>query len=157
MTGHEPVILPQKRPFESVYTLQVDSSNIGRTSPWTDVSPEIGYGPQQQAYFRAYAATQQRAIDVQNTGKDGNESDTMAPSDPESSPAQRLTRQKAKQLDRELPWREIVAMPKAHIQKFLAAIEKEASSWSERGPIKPLTEEEIAKIKSDPPTEDSNE
>lgn len=41
-------------------------------------------------------------------------------------------------------------MPKAHIQKFLAAIEKEANSWSEWGPIKPLTEEEIAKIKSDP-------
>ena len=83
MTGHEPVILPQKRPFESVYTLQVDSSNIERTSPWTDVSPDIGYGPQQQAYFRAYAATQQRATDVQNTGKDGNESATTAPSDSE--------------------------------------------------------------------------
>ena len=68
-------------------TLQVDSSNIERTSPWTDVSPDIGYGPQQQAYFRAYAATQQRATDVQNTGKDGNESDTTAPSDSEEQQA----------------------------------------------------------------------
>jgi hypothetical protein len=76
MTGDEPVILPQKR-------LQVDSSNIERSSPWTDVSPDIGYGPQQQAYFRAYAAAQQRATDVQNTGKDGYESDTTAPSDSE--------------------------------------------------------------------------
>ena len=68
----------------------------------------------------------------------------------QTSNNQRLTRQEAKQLDRELPWREIWAMPKAHIQKFLAAIEKEANSWSEWQSIRPLSDEEIAKIKADP-------
>ena len=46
MTGDETPILPQKRPFESMYTLQVDSNNIKRPSPWTDGSPDTGYGPQ---------------------------------------------------------------------------------------------------------------
>ena len=55
-----------------------------------------------------------------------------------------------KQLDRELPWREIWKMPPAYIQKFLAAIEKEANSWAEWNSIRPLSQEEINKVKADP-------
>lgn len=168
-------VLPQKRPFDTMTTLYLDAGNIQHATPWTDGAPSISYGPQQQAYFKAYTTTSQRHTDTQAIGKDLNESDTTAyssdtdndtppnkqtscsttnqashSSPTNSNPAQRLTRQEAKQLDRELPWREIWAMPKAHIQKFLAAIEKEANSWNEWESIRPLSNEEIQKIKADP-------
>ena len=153
-------LLPQKRTFDTMFMLHNDNGDLTHMSPWTDGSPPLGYGPQQTSYFRAYAATQQRQQDVQHINKDGNESDTTTHTDSDNdqpstqttttSTTQRLTRQEAKQLDRELPWREIWNMPKSHIQKFLAAIEKEANSWAEWNSIRPLSLQEINEVKANP-------
>lgn len=155
MSVEEPSILPQKRTHDAMFTIYNGHGNLQLMSPWSDGSPTLGYGPQQTSYFRAYAATQQRKTDTQSTRKDDNESDTTAASDSDAetqapAPHQRLTRQEAKQLDRELPWREIWATPKSHIQKFLATIKKEANSWAEWGSIRPLSEQEIEHVRADP-------
>eukprot|EP00435_Cladocopium_sp_Y103_P033973 s697_g8.t1 len=172
--------LPQKRPFDTTFTIINNDGNLQFRAPLHDGSPDLGYGNNSKNYFEAYAATHQRTADLAETEKDGYESDSTIDSDddvgtPEtslpvpsststsktiSSPpsatkshdeqSARLTRQELKQLDRELPWREIWKMPAASIQKFLQAIEKEANSWSEWNSIRPLSPEEIAKVKSDP-------
>ena len=41
-------------------------------------------------------------------------------------------------------------MPKSHIQKFLAAIEKVANSWAEWNSIRPLSLQEIDEVKANP-------
>lgn len=64
-------------------------------------------------------------------------------------PHQRLTRQEAKQLDREIPWRELINLPPIKLQKYLAAIEKEAMSWLKWKSITPLSREEARKVLAD--------
>lgn len=61
-----------------------------------------------------------------------------------------MSRKERKQLDRELPWREIMKMHPSHIDKFLQAIGKEESSWMEWQSIRPLTDEEFSRVKADP-------
>ena len=127
----------------------------------------MGFGPNQKSHFVAYTKHHQRQLDVQDIGKDGDESDTTQESDTDTElptninqqpttatttnnttspttdkqpttttykdklqststkkipPHQRLTRQEAKQLDREIPWREILKLPEAKVQKYLAAV-----------------------------------
>ena len=178
----ETSILPQKRAFDQFITFHVLEGRLCHEDPMTDGSPELGYGHNSNGYFKAYAASEQRKLDLDGIEKRLDEPDTTddssdddyqpqlqssststsktssqttsqtrsSTSQPSTSPHQRLTRQEAKQLDRELPWREIWNMPEAHIQKFLAAIEKEANSWSEWRSIRPLSQEEVARVRSDP-------
>ncbi|CAL1158281.1 unnamed protein product [Cladocopium goreaui] len=63
---------------------------------------------------------------------------------------QGLSRQEQKALDREIPWRTILAMPPAYVDKFLAAISKEANSWLEWNSVEPLSPEEAQKVLKDP-------
>ncbi|CAK9103941.1 unnamed protein product [Durusdinium trenchii] len=60
-----------------------------------------------------------------------------------------MSRQERKQLDREIPWRHILTMPPAYIDKFLAAIDKETNSWSEWRSVKPLSREEAQAVLRD--------
>ena len=60
-----------------------------------------------------------------------------------------MTRQESKQLDREIPWRQILQLPPSMIDKYLAAIEKEASSWEEWRSIRPLSREEALAVYKD--------
>ena len=158
-----PTVLPQKRAFETLFSIHNDEGNLTHQQPLTDGSPDLGYGKPSNAYFKVYANSKQRQEDLANIDKDGYETDTTIDSDEDDSsttskptssdegPDQpRMTRQELKQLDRELPWREIWKMPPAYVQKFLAAIEKEANSWSEWNSIRPLTEDEIQRVKADP-------
>ena len=151
----EPSLLPQKRHFDALMMFDISHlGELGLCHQWPDGSPEIGTATGSTRYFEAYAQTDQRLQDVAPIGKapdeiDTTDSETESENEkPSSQP--RMTRQEAKQLDRELPWREVLTMPQAHIQKFLQAIEKEANSWAEWRSIKPLTADEIAKVKGDP-------
>lgn len=180
--GMETTALPQKRTFEQLVAFHVWEGTLLPERRQSDGSPDLGYGHFSDGYFRAYAASEQRKLDLEGTHKAFDEMDTSddssdddqpplssstststnqpslqsttssTPTSPSSPlpPHQRLTRQEAKQLDRELPWREICGMPEAHIQKFLEAIEKEANSWSEWRSIQPLTPAEAAKVRADP-------
>ena len=153
-------ILPQKRPFDTLFSINNEDGNLFIQHGLHDGSPELGYGKPSNAFFEIYATTKQRQKDLQGLDKDGNETDTTVDSEEDNtsstaltsmdSTASRLTRQEMKQMDRELPWREIWKMPPSSVQKFLAAIEKEANSWSEWNSIRPLSEGEIRKVKNDP-------
>ena len=173
--------LPMKRNYEAMTTtFTYQDGFLQRIPKGSHGSHTMGFGPKQKGHFVAYTQHPQRQQDVQDIGKDGNESDTSNDSDSDNEqpppttsntfqptstttqptqkpttttsipPHQRLTRQEAKQLDREIPWREILKMPEAKIQKYLAAVEKEASSWLEWQSIRPLSEAEAAKVLATP-------
>ena len=52
-------------------------------------------------------------------------------------------------MDREIPWRQILQLPPAMIDKYLAAIDEEALSWEEWRSIRPLTREEALAVYKD--------
>ena len=150
--------LPQKRPHDAMQASLIYADGlIFRIPQGNDGSPNIGYRPGQRGHFVAYTQSKQRVEDTSKIGKQADESDTTQDSDSDDDkqttskhipPHQRPTRQEAKQLDREIPWREIIQLPPA--KKYLAAIEKEAISWLEWNSIRPMTEEESKRVLNDP-------
>ena len=153
--------LPQKRPFDSLFTLAIDEQGcISRTHSYWDGSPFIGYGPSKTRCHEAYLTTDNRQQDTQQLGKDPNESDTTQGSDTEDSDIEQpkkdggkvpsykqgMTRQEVKALDREIPWRKVLEMDSTYIEKFLTAIQKEADSWSTWQSVEPLSDEEASRI-----------
>ena len=57
-----------------------------------------------------------------------------------------LTRQEVKQLDRELPWREIMAMPTMMQDQFVQSAEKEYQGWMKWTGIRPLSDREAQEV-----------
>eukprot|EP00913_Durusdinium_trenchii_P014270 g13388.t1 len=119
----------------------------------------MAYGTTSKAFFKVYATTKQRQQDINGTDKAAAESDTTVDSDSGDSNTEQaewpkhhnpgMSRQDRKQLDREIPWRHILTMPPAYIDKFLAAIDKETNSWSEWRSVKPLSREEAQAVLRD--------
>ena len=115
-----------------------------RPHAYSDASPDIGFGPPHKVFHYAYLTTKQREEDVKRINKDPTESDTTQGSDTDDDDDQQplqtsnetssappgykqgMTRQEVKALDREIPWRKVLDMPESYVDKFLAAITKEA-------------------------------
>ena len=148
--------LPQKRPFDSMHTLAFEADGtITTMNPTWGGTPPQGFGKASCRFHKIYLTTQQRQQDVDGTDKPAHESDTSADSDTSAEAHQQntlsrsMTRQEAKQLDREIPWRQIAAMPRPYVEKFLDSIIKEANSWSEWRSVRPLSHEEAQKVLRD--------
>ena len=142
--------LPQKRPD----ALYLHHDGIYHPEDRHDGRPDLGYGPRSKQFHYAYLASDQRVNDVNPEDKKAEESDPPvgSASDDNSKPRTNrgMTRQQAKQLDRELPWRQIIDLPEAMVQKYLQAIEKESLFWLEWRSIEPLTHEQAQAIYKDP-------
>ena len=121
--------LPAKRPYEAMSsTLDLTEDGIHLRPAGSDGSPALGYGPPHRRHFVAYTTDFQRQQDVADINKDPTEPDTSLESDsvPESAATidkpksirahQRRARQEAKQLDREIPWREILKLPPSKVE-----------------------------------------
>ncbi|CAJ1393380.1 unnamed protein product, partial [Effrenium voratum] len=66
-------------------------------------------------------------------------------------PAERMpTRKEAKALNREIPWRQILSMPKEKIQAFIDSAIKEENGWKTWGSVEPVHEAEAKAIMTDP-------
>ena len=63
---------------------------------------------------------------------------------------QGMTRQEVKALDREIPWRTILSMPPSYVDKFLAAIDKEAVAWQQWQSVEPLSDKQSQEVLNDP-------
>ena len=61
-----------------------------------------------------------------------------------------LTRSELKKLDREIPWRKIVTFDNSTVDKYLEAAAKEVASFDKWAPIRPVSQELEATIRSDP-------
>ncbi|CAK9027003.1 Tyramine beta-hydroxylase [Durusdinium trenchii] len=151
-------VLPLKRPFDTLFIME-ENGTLARAEHHWGGTPPMAYGTTSKAFFKVYAMTKQRQQDINNTDKAAAESDTTVDSDSGDSSTEQaerpkyhnpgMSRQERKQLDREIPWRHILTMPPAYIDKFLAAIDKETNSWSEWRSVKPLSREEAQAVLRD--------
>ena len=60
------------------------------------------------------------------------------------------SRQELKQLDREIPWRELIGLPRASYEKYLDAVRTESNNWFSWGGIMPVPTKEAHAILNDP-------
>jgi hypothetical protein len=131
-----------------------DNGEVGLRPPGFDGSHDnhSTNKPSKQAYT-AYLNSNYRKVEMKNVGitHNANQADhSDSDSDLKISNQRTMTRQELKQLDRELPWREIVAMPKMIRDKFVEAAINEYNGWIEWSSIRPLTQKEAKQVYNDP-------
>ena len=64
--------------------------------------------------------------------------------------AEKLTRKELKALNREVPWREIVAAGGITFRKYVESAQKEHEQWQTWAQVRPLSEKETAEVLADP-------
>ena len=71
-------------------------------------------------------------------------------SDIDSDDEPPLSRKEQKQLEREIPWREIVNAPKERFRKYVEAVRKEVNSFHHWGSVQPLSDARADQTYRDP-------
>ena len=61
------------------------------------------------------------------------EDESSEEEDPTTGVGPAMTRKEQKQCDKEIPWRQILLMPKEDVQTFVDAVHTEADSWKKFG------------------------
>ena len=107
-----------------------------------------------ETYYKAYLASKQRVKDLKKDGinEDPTREDASSSEDESKTVSNNRThtRQELKQLDRELPWKELTSQPRAQYEKYLESVRTEEDNWMRWGGIAPLSRREADKILNDP-------
>ena len=142
--------LPLKRPFDTMTTLLYDDSELIKVSPDDDYHTGV-FGPKRKAFYEAYLASQHRKDDVPpdklHEESDTTDSDHGGPSPGLVSAKRQLSRKELKQLDRKVPWTQILRGN--NVPEYLKAIDKEANSWLEWKSVQPLSHEQARQVLND--------
>ena len=131
-----------------------DDNTATLRAPHWDGSPDMQstLKPCKQ-FYKAYLTSNKRQQDMaeSNIIQNINQSDSeSSDEDLAKSNNRTMTRQEAKQLDREIPWQEIVLMPRAAFEKFVESARGEFSGWTDWSTIRPLSNSETKSVRSDP-------
>ena len=146
--------LPMKRPAEVMHTtLQYNSNNTITTLPtgW-DGSPDPSFSmAKHEIYYQAYLNSKQRQIEMADIAEPQRpDLDSSSDEDLAISNNRDMTRQEQKQLDREIPWRQIVQEDSATFWKYVDSASNEYNGWLEWNGIQPVDPKETARIYADP-------
>lgn len=130
-----------------------DDDTASMKCPHRDGSPNLSnpYYHNQWAY-QAYLNSSKRKHELRGLSEPERPDWDVSDDDEDLSLSdnRHLSRQELKQLDREIPWREIVQMPAAVKEKYIEAAAKEYAGWMKWTGIRPLTDEEADTIFADP-------
>ena len=142
--------LPLKRPFDSMTTLLYDEDQLVKVNPDDDYNIGV-FGPKANVFYQAYLTSQHRKDDVPpdkpHVESDTTDSDHTGPSPGMTSAKRQLSRKELKQLDRELPWTQILRSN--DVAKYLKAIDKEATSWLDWKSVEPLSHDQARQVLND--------
>ena len=150
-----PDILPAKRGSEHIsFTSHVWLSKHSNGDVCLEQEAEI-FEPRlpfaSNHFYKCYLNSDERKLEMGEhapLGKDDGDAST----DDENltvSNQRQMSRQEAKQLDREIPWRELTKLPRMTYEKYLDATKAEYESWLYWGGIKPVPRAEAQKILKD--------
>ena len=103
-----------------------------------------------QVFFNAYLGSSSRKIEMDGIEDPHREDHSSSDEDLEISNNRTMTRQEAKQMDREIPWREVDALPVMMRGKYVQSAISEYEGWMAWGGLQPLTEKEAMQVWSDP-------
>ena len=149
-------LLPQKRPADALYTSGAYKFFFDDFGEGTLDQEHFGdYLPvpfKRDSFYGAYLTSAERKRELE---KAGVTEETQRPD--ESSDDEALTasnnrthsRQELKQLDREIPWREIMKLPRQAIEKYIDAVRAEEENWMRWGGVRPLTTDEARRVLQD--------
>ena len=150
--------LPAKRPHELMLT-EIHNRVEPPHQTWdgSHITPELS---SHSVLFSKTATTMLQAegyavLETELTGQQ-SESDAESSSQedqPETNPRKKLlTRKEAKALEREIPWRSILKLPKEQIEQYIQSAVKEWNGWGKWDSIDPVTPDEAARILANPVT-----
>ena len=149
-------LLPQKRPADALFTTGAyrfffDDFGEGvlEETPTTDPLP-VPF--RREAYYQAYLTSKSRGREMEQAGVYEEPDRPDASSDDEALPssnARGLTHQELKQLDREIPWSEVMKLPSQSIEKYMDAVRDEQDNWMRWGGVRPLAHHEAKEVFKD--------
>ena len=149
-------LLPQKRTADALFTsgayrffFDDFAEGVLETEPETDFLPVPFH---RDSWYRAYLASQARRQELRSAGVPEEPERHDASSDDEEltvSNNRELSRQELKQLDREIPWAEIMKLPVQSLEKYLDAVRNEEENWMRWGGVKPLSRQEAQRVLQD--------
>ena len=162
-TGHdttqsEPPSLPHKQTQQALLTC--NHNDIAPPHHTWDGSPETVIYHQRHSTIFCRPAAQHlqdegHAVLQTDLTEMQSESGASSSSDDEKQkgPAERLlSRKEAKALEREIPWRNIMKLPKDQVNSFIESAKKEEQSWFSWGSIEAISPEQAAAIMANPAT-----
>ena len=150
-------LLPQKRPADALYTTGAYKFFFDDFGEGTLLDEPLGgdYLPvpfSRSGFYDAYLASPTRDKEMKDAKVDQEPQRPDESSDDESltvSSDRTHTRQELKQLDREIPWREIMKQPRQAIEKYMDAVRAEEENWMRWGGVRPLHPSEAKRVLQD--------
>ncbi|CAE7210134.1 TY5A [Symbiodinium sp. KB8] len=151
-------ILPLKRPADALYTtgaylLNYDDFGEAEAELTENVTINEARLPfASETFYTCYLSSQQRTdeLNAQGIFEDTTRADETT--DEENLPVSNnraFSRQELKQLDREIPWKEVVKLPKAAQEKYQEAVVTEHENWLRWGGLRPLSRKEAKAVFAD--------
>ena len=152
--------LPMKRPATSPpdvamtnYLIYDDGTMAPVPMSW-DGSPDLQYpSARRDNFYQAYLASNHRKVEMADI-EEPSRPDLDSSSDEELTVSNNrsMTRQELKQMDREIPWRQIVEDNQDTFWRYVDAATNEFQGWLEWNGIIPVDDKTAAKIRADPRT-----
>ena len=131
-------------------TLLYDEDQLVKVSPDDDYNTGV-FGPKANVFYQAYLTSQRRKDEVPpdkpHVESDATDSDHTGPSPGMTSAKRQLSRKELKELDRELPWTQILRSN--DVAEYLKAIDKEATSWLDWKSVEPLSHDQARQVLND--------
>lgn len=141
--------LPQKRPADALTNYYMtDDGSLQPLIHW-DGSEELPlpYAKSDRCH-QAYLNSKQREIELSGIGEFTRPDHDSSDEDLQLSNARGMTRQEAKQLDREIPWRDIMKQDEATIQQYVESAISEYNGWMKWGGVRAIPEDEANRIRN---------
>ena len=148
-------LLPQKRTaavLVSSFPLNFDCYDNGEFT-LKDGSDSNNIPFRRTYYYQCYLNSNHRKDEMKAAGVDEQQEQEDASTDDEKlnqSNQRTHSRKELKQLDREIPWRQIVELPRAQYEEYLEATRLECDTWMSWGGIQPVSKKEAKRILGDP-------
>ena len=144
--------LPAKRSAaEALIIYDVNAyDEIEPKMTYWDGSPETNTPTRSQAFYQAYLNSSQRRNEMGDIPEPHREDNSSSDEDLSLSNNRNMTRQEAKQLDREMPWREVNSLPTMLRDKFIKSAVDEYNGWMSWGGLQPLSQREADRVLKDP-------
>ena len=136
--------------FSTMFRVYDDGAATLRKPSWDGSEDFTDPFHNHKTAYMCYLSSNVRKEEMKGiTDPDFPDADTSDDENLEISNDRTLTRQEAKQLDREIPWREIMTMPVMSQDAFIQSCTKEYEGWMKWTSVKPLTQKEADEVMAD--------
>lgn len=145
----ETSVLPQKRPADVLFSYYANhNGQLQPISHWDGSEDHpLPFAPSRRCY-EAYLNSKQRAVEMNGISDPTRPDHDSSDEDLSLSNERGLTRQEIKQLDREVPWREIMKLDADSIQKYVDSAKNEYDGSMKWGGVRLLSKQEAAQVRS---------